>query len=72
MEGLASVIEYISNFGFPAVFCIVMIWQNWKQNELHKSELMELRTALENNTQALNDLKMLLYAKEGINYAARS
>lgn len=72
MEGLASVIEYISNFGFPACFCIVMIWQNWKQNELHKSELMELRAALENNTQALNELKMLLYAKEGMNYAART
>jgi hypothetical protein len=49
-----------------------MIWQNWKQNELHKSELSELRSALENNTQALNELKMLFYAKEGTGYVART
>lgn len=43
----------ISTLGFPIVCCIVLWKNNEKQNELHKREVDELRTAIENNTQVM-------------------
>lgn len=49
-------IQLISSVGFPIAMCIYMTYTLNKQTEVHKQEIDGLRTAIENNTQALNDL----------------
>ena len=49
-------VQLISSVGFPIAMCVYMIYTLNKQTEVHKQEIDTLRTAIENNTQALNDL----------------
>ncbi len=60
---ISGVVSSIANMGFPAVLCVVMIWLNHEQSQAHKEELKALRESLDNNTQALNDLKIYLYSE---------
>lgn len=61
---VAGVVSYIANMGFPAVLCIVMIWLNHEQAKQHKEELSALQDAIKNNTEAINELKILLYSEK--------
>lgn len=49
-------IQLISSVGFPIAMCIYMIYTLNKQSEVHKQEIDGLRTAIDNNTQALNEI----------------
>ena len=49
-------VQLISSVGFPIAMCVYMVYTLNKQAEVHKQEIDTLRTAIENNTQALNDL----------------
>lgn len=60
---VSGVVSAIANMGFPAVFCVIMIWLNHEQNSQHKEELSGLKEALDNNTQALTELKIYLYSE---------
>ena len=62
--GIVEVVSYIADMGFPAVLCIVMIWLNHEQAKQHKEELTALQSAIKNNTEAINDLKILLCSEK--------
>ena len=51
-----ALIQLISSVGFPIAMCVHMTYTLNKQTEVHKQEIDELRTAINNNTQALNEL----------------
>ncbi len=46
----------IGSIGFPIVCCIMMWKQMLTQQEQHKTEMDQLKDALNNNTQALEVL----------------
>lgn len=60
---VSGVVSSIANMGFPAVFCVVMIWLNHEQAQAHKEELKALKESLDNNTQAISELRMMLYTE---------
>lgn len=60
---VSGVVSAIANMGFPAVFCVIMIWLNYEQSKEHKEEIKSFKEALDNNTQALNELKIYLYSE---------
>ena len=46
-------IDFIQSVGFPIVACYALWKSNERNNENHKAEVDELRTAIENNTQVM-------------------
>ena len=52
--------QLISTVGFP-IACVIAMFFMWnKEREDHKSEIDQVRAALENNTQALIKIEELL------------
>lgn len=51
-----SILEIISSVGFPIACCIAMFLQQNKMSENHKSEMSEMKSAIDNNTIALTKL----------------
>ena len=51
-----ALIQLISSVGFPIAMCVYMTYTLNKQTEVHKQEIDELLTAINNNTQARNEL----------------
>lgn len=51
-----SIIQAISSVGFPIAMCLLMYYQLNKSAELHKSEIDELKKAIDNNTIAVQQL----------------
>lgn len=49
-------LEIISSVGFPIACCIVMFLQQNKMTENHKNEMLEMKSAIDNNTIALTKL----------------
>lgn len=67
MENANSIIQIISTVGFPIVMCLILMYyikykeqQMTDLNKAHTQEIMlfkdEIKTALNNNTLALNKL----------------
>ena len=52
-----AILTAISTIGFPIVCTLLLFQQYTKLNELHKEEYKELKTAIENNTLALTELR---------------
>ena len=53
---MTTIIQLISSVGFPIAMCIYAIYTLNRQTETHKAEIDELRTTIENNTQAITAL----------------
>lgn len=53
---MSSILEIISSVGFPIACCIAMFLQQNKITENHKSEMSEMKKAIDNNTIALTKL----------------
>ena len=52
--------QLIGSLGFP-IACVVAMFYYWnKEREDHKSEIDSIRSALENNTQALIKIEEIL------------
>lgn len=51
--------QLIANMGFPIACVIALFWFWNKEREDHKTELEQITTALNNNTQALIKLEAL-------------
>lgn len=51
-----TIIQLISNLGFPIVCCGALFWKMNKQDENHKEEIGTLTSALNNNTIVLEKL----------------
>ena len=57
---ITVITQLIGSLGFP-IACVVAMFYYWnKEREDHKSELDSIRTALENNTQALIQIQEIL------------
>lgn len=53
---VSQILEIISSVGFPIACCIVMFLQQNKMTENHKNEMLEMKSAIDNNTIALTKL----------------
>ena len=54
---MEEIINFIKELGFPIAVTAYLLWQNNKQNEQHKEEMLKMTDALNNNTVALIELK---------------
>lgn len=52
-----AILTAISTIGFPIVCTLLLFQQYTKLNDLHKEEYKELKTAIDNNTIALTELR---------------
>lgn len=52
----SSVIQIISNVGFPIAVCLICFWYVNKLTETHKEEVNKLTDALNNNTLVMQKL----------------
>lgn len=52
------ILQAVSTVGFPIVCCGALFWKMNRDNERHRQEMETLRTAIENNTAALIELKV--------------
>lgn len=67
------ILQAISTVGFPICACGALFWMVNKQDEQHRHEVDALRDVLEQNTQAIIELRDLLkYMKGGSNDTARN
>lgn len=51
-----TIVNLISNVGFPIVVSFALFQQINKTNEMYLSVIRDFRNVLENNTQSLHDL----------------
>jgi hypothetical protein len=57
---ISVITQLIGSLGFP-IACVVAMFYYWnKEREDHKSEIDSIRSALENNTQALIKIEEIL------------
>ena len=61
-----EILTAISTVGFPIVACIVLAVILYKQNEMHKDEMKEVKEAINNNTIALTKLTDKIEFSEGL------
>lgn len=54
------ILTSITTVGFPIVACGAMFWKMMKQDELHKEEMNNMTSALNNNTIALTKIMTIL------------
>lgn len=52
-----TITTLISNLGFPIVVCAYLFYSNVKEREAHEAETDALRSAIENNTQIITEIK---------------
>ena len=55
-----AILQAISTVGFPICACAALFWLVNKQDENHKKEIESLREVLQQNTQALTELRSYL------------
>lgn len=57
---IQTILSAVSSVGFPIVACVAMFWKISKQDEQHGNEINSLSQAINNNTQALAEMKQLI------------
>lgn len=55
-----TIIQIISNLGFPIVMCGALFWYMVKQREAHKEETDHLKDTINENTKVLSELTTLI------------
>ena len=55
-----SVIQLVSNVGFPVAVCIALFFYMEKQNERHLKETDKLNETVQSNTKVLTELCTLI------------
>lgn len=55
-----SVIQLVSNVGFPVAVCIALFFYMEKQNERHQEETDKLNETVQSNTKVLTELCTLI------------
>lgn len=53
---VGAVVQSVSNYGFPIVMCIILMWYINNQEERYKTSLDKINESLNNNTLALQAL----------------
>lgn len=59
------VTEFLGNYAFPIVMCMMLFWKMNQQDKDHKEESGEFTKAIENNTIALTTLTEVVREIEG-------
>lgn len=59
-----DLLQVASNFGFPAIMCIMLFKKMEKQETRYLNNEAKLRNVITDNTQAILELKTLLNKKE--------
>lgn len=59
-----DLLQVASNFGFPAIMCIMLFKKMEKQEARYLGNESKLRGVINDNTQAILELKTLLNKKE--------
>ena len=57
---VTEIISMIVQFGFPAVWSVLLLWYCTKQIDTHKDETAKFTEAINNNTQTINELKIMI------------
>lgn len=55
-----SIIQLVSNVGFPVAVCIALFFYMEKQNERHQQETDKLNETVQSNTKVLTELCTLI------------
>ena len=55
-----SVIQLVSNVGFPVAVCVALFFYMEKQNERHQQETDKLNETVQSNTKVLTELCTLI------------
>lgn len=55
-----SVIQLVSNVGFPVAVCIALFFYMERQNERHQQETDKLNETVQSNTKVLTELCTLI------------
>lgn len=61
---IQAISTLVTTIGFPIAACIALFVQNAKQAEQHKEEIGKLTDALNNNTNVMSRLEVMLRDKE--------
>ena len=61
---VGTVVQSVSNYGFPIVMCIILMWYVNNQEERYKTSLDKLNESLNNNTLAIQALLQELGVKK--------
>lgn len=61
---VGTVVQSVSNYGFPIVMCIILMWYVNNQEERYKTSLEKLNESLNNNTLAIQALLQELGVKK--------
>ena len=59
-----DLLQVASNFGFPAIMCIMLFKKMDKQEARYMNNESKLRSVIAENTQAILELKMHLNKKD--------
>lgn len=60
MEIVQAVSQLVSNVGFP-IACVIAMFYMWnKEREAHQEESRRFIDALNNNTNVMNDIKIMM------------
>lgn len=62
-----TIIEAVSNLGFPIACVVALFWYLNKERESHKEEMNQITQALNANTTAIEKLYVLIDKIEGKN-----
>ena len=57
---IETLMSLIGSLGFPIVMCLIMFNYMEKERESHAKEVDRLTETLQNNTNVLSDLKLLM------------
>ena len=55
-----SIVQLISDVGFPVAVCIALFFYMEKQNERHQQEIDKLNETVQSNTKVLTELCTLI------------
>lgn len=61
-----DILQIASDFGFPAIMCIMLFRKMEKQENRYLSNESKLRSVIDENTQAIIELKLMLTRKDNI------
>lgn len=68
-----TISQLVANLGFPIVCVGVMFWMQNKEREAHAAESERWTKVVEENTEALRDLKEVVnILKEKVNYGSET
>lgn len=60
MEAFQLIISAISTVGFPVIVAVFFLYRLSKQDERHAAQFEEMRKSIDNNTQVIKELMVII------------